>query len=82
MFPRALYLWQTKLTGELDEYLENASVKKANNDSKFQHEDYRGHEREWFDRLSRYMMRWVAAHRHGEQDTWTSVRHPEAIKNS
>ncbi len=82
MFPRWLYLPMTRATGELAEYLENASVKKASNDSKFHHDDYRGREKEWFDNLCRYMIKWVAAHRKGQTDTWTAVRHASAANTS
>lgn len=80
MFPRALYLFQTRATGELAEYLANADVKRADGAGRFKSGDYRGRETEWFNRLSRYMLKWVAAHKNGQTDTWTSNRHAKAAK--
>jgi hypothetical protein len=79
MFPKSLYLRMTRATGELDEYLANASaVREANSGSRWKFKDYRNAESEWFDNLCRYMLKWVAKHRYGGPDTWTRNRHAKA----
>lgn len=64
--PKWLYLPMVKLTGELSEYLANAKfgASKGVVDTT---------PSEWWDSLSSYMQRWVAEHRGGKEDTWTSA---------
>lgn len=60
--PSWLYLPMVNLTGEIHEYLKNA--KNA--------DDFSQRQGEWHQQLQEYMRKWVAAHRDGAPDTWTS----------
>lgn len=63
--PRWLYLPMVNATGEIHEYLQNAK----------QHlnvADYRT-QADWHADLCQYMRGWVAAHKDGAVDTWTSA---------
>jgi len=65
--PRWLYLPMVSATGEIQEYLKNAQNaesadwKPTNYDKNL-----------WHEQLCAYMTKWVAAHIHGEADTWTN----------
>lgn len=73
--PAWLYLPMVRLTGELEEYLENA----RNADSgRFSARDYSNDVNGWHRELKRYMLAWIEEHREGKQDTWTSARHTAA----
>lgn len=65
--PRWLYLPMVNATGEINEYLKNAKK-----------ESKSGHWRPvegqllWHKQLREYMIKWVAEHKDGSQDTWTN----------
>lgn len=68
--PRWLYIPMVLTTGEIYEYLVQA--KTADNSSVFKQGDYSGRLYEWHAALKEYMEKWVAEHKDGKQDTWTS----------
>lgn len=63
-----LYMLQVRLSGEIHEYLKNgkkatsANWKPTGNDA-----------RAWRNQLCEYMTKWVAEHKDGAEDTWTTV---------
>ena len=66
--PWWLYLPLATLTGEINEYLERAQ--KADS----AHWKPTGYDkRRWHQQLCDYMVAWVAEHKDGAQDTWTSA---------
>lgn len=69
--PRWLYLPMVNATGEIHEYLKMARA--ADTAAGFKAADYRNRQIEWHTELCRYMREWVAAHKDGAEDTWTSA---------
>lgn len=66
--PWWLYLPMVTATGEIREYLKNAQR------SESAHWRPTGYDkRVWYTQLQRYMVEWVAAHKDGAADTWTST---------
>lgn len=70
--PKWLYLPMVIATGEIKEYLKNATRADCHT-SHFKADDYRGRLNEWHRELSKYMRQWAAEHKDGRQDTWTSA---------
>ncbi|MFV0419307.1 MAG: HD domain-containing protein [Dysgonomonas sp.] len=66
--PRWIYLPMVKATGEIREYIQQAQ--KRNETGWMPVSEYYA----WHRQLRKYMIRWVAVHRHGKEDTWTSKR--------
>lgn len=65
--PAWLYLPMATLTGEINEYLENAQTADSS------HWKPTGFDkRKWHAQLTVYMREWVEAHKSGADDTWTS----------
>ena len=68
--PRWLYLPMVTATGEINEYLKNAQK------SDSQHWTPTGFDKKkWHSQLKEYMIKWVAEHQNGTEDTWTAKRH-------
>lgn len=66
--PAWLYLPMVTATGEVHEYLKNAQRSESS------HWKPTGYDkRVWYAELRRYMREWVAVHRNGDEDTWTST---------
>jgi hypothetical protein len=66
--PRWLYLPMVTATGEINEYLKNAQTADSG------HWKPTGYDkRMWHYRLKEYMCNWVAEHKGGAEDTWTSA---------
>ncbi len=70
--PAWLYLPMVNVTGEIAEYLKNATATDCHT-SNFKAADYRGRQKEWHRELSRYMREWVEIHKDGAEDMWTST---------
>jgi hypothetical protein len=70
--PRWLYLLMANWTGEIHEYLKMAHHADMTS-GRFKAGDYRNRQVEWHIELCRYMREWVAAHKDGAEDTWTST---------
>ena len=74
--PWWLYLPRVHLSGEVWEYMEAAQ---GNPGSKYNGEPHVGSEtsappkttREWFERMTEYLRKWVEEHKDGRADTWT-----------
>lgn len=82
--PWWLYLPMVRATGEIHEYLAHARHRVQGNEAVSDDERRRltsGDERAWFDGVQSYMRRWVAAHRDGKPDTWTSDARQRATVN-
>ena len=67
--PAWLYLPMVNWTGEIHEYLKLAQRSESGH---FKAGDYAKRQREWHSELCNYMRKWVAEHRDGKDDTWTS----------
>ena len=66
--PRWLYLPMVTATGEINEYLKNAQTADS------AHWKPTGYDKEkWHRQLGEYMAKWVAEHKDGAQDLWTSA---------
>lgn len=66
--PAWLYLPMVTATGEVREYLKNAQRSESSNWTPTGFD-----KRVWYAALRKYMREWVAAHRDGAADTWTSA---------
>lgn len=72
--PDRLYLWMTKATGELYEYMERAQERQAGsaNFEPWESDCLRSSDPEvWLMGLKSYTLRWVEEHREGGVDLWT-----------
>jgi hypothetical protein len=68
--PKWLYLPMVTLTGEINEYLQNAQK------SDSQHWTPTNFDKnKWHAQLKQYMLDWVQEHKDGAEDTWTKKRH-------
>lgn len=65
--PKWLYLWRVKLSGEIYEYLDNARYGRG--------EVSNVNPSMWFDTLRVHLAKWAYAHKDGEYDETTTVRH-------
>ena len=63
--PRWLYLLLANVTGEINEYLENAKKSETN------HWQPVEGQKKWHNQLCEYMTKWVEEHKDGSIDTWT-----------
>lgn len=63
--PARFYLWRTRLSGELDEYLRMADVNSGGQVSN-------ATALEWFHGVQDYCRKWVEEHKDGRVDTWTT----------
>jgi hypothetical protein len=60
----------TTLTGEIEEYME---VGRATRNEKYW--SFNGADKkQWHAQLKKYMLQWVATHRHGTENTWNNAR--------
>ena len=73
--PAWLYLPMVNWTGEIKEYMA-MSVQNGNTKYAFMSIDHKS-QREWYANMQAYLVRWVAEHKDGKEDTWTPV-HREA----
>lgn len=76
--PTWLYLPMVTLTGEIEEYLQNAKKHYQANPDKAQPEFEAmasGDKVAWHKAFQQYMHKWVDAHKDGEDDTWTPNRY-------
>lgn len=62
----AFYLWRVRLTGELTEYMKMAAVNSAGQVSAES-------ALVWFRGVQDYVTKWVAEHKDGREDTWTTA---------
>jgi hypothetical protein len=79
--PTWLYLPMVTLTGEIEEYLENARKHFAANPDKARPEFEAmasGDKKKWHKAFQQYMKIWVNEFRDGKQDTWTPNRYGKA----
>lgn len=67
--PQGLYIWATKLTGEVFEYMKDAREGKY----KGMQIGTAGYDI-WFTSTADKMKAWALAHRDGAEDTWTKVQ--------
>ena len=82
--PAWLYLPLARATGEVKEYMAQARHRVVGNEAVNDGELARllsGAENEWYAGVQAYMRRWVAAHKDGAVDTWTSGARQRAILN-
>ncbi len=73
--PAWLYLPLVRLTGEVREYMAHARHRIEGNEQVTEAEKAKllsGAERDWYRGVQEYMVRWVAEHKDGRRDTWTS----------
>lgn len=70
--PAWLYLPMVRWTGEINEYLKMAKDADATS-GRFKAGDYSANVKAWHTELCRYMREWVAAHKDGVADNWTST---------
>lgn len=84
--PSWLYLPRVWASGELTEFLAVAQRRAASESSPTdpldaaEREAFRsGNAWRWHRALRAYMRRWIAAHADGGPDTWTRVRHADAV---
>ena len=68
--PRWLYLPMVTLTGEINEYLENAQKSDSKHWTPTNFD-----KNKWHAQLSEYFIKWVQEHKNGTKDTWTKVRY-------
>lgn len=75
--PHWLYLPMARATGELREYMGNAKRDTSRHwvREKYKHMrlDYRG-QREWYQSVQQWCLRYVGEHKDGAEDTWTPMR--------
>jgi hypothetical protein len=73
--PKNLYLKMVTLTGEIDEYLQNAQK------SDSEHWTPTNFDKDkWHDQLKLYFINWVSEHKNGVEDTWTTKRYGSCAK--
>jgi hypothetical protein len=73
--PKWLYMLSAELSGEINEYLQNAQK----SDSK--HWTPTNFDKDkWHSQLKQYMLDWVQTHKDGAEDTWTKKRHESCDK--
>jgi len=73
--PRWIYLPMVSMTGEINEYLQNAQR------SDSQHWTPTGFDKvKWHKQLKEYIIKWVNEHKNGAKDTWTAKRHVSCAK--
>ena len=68
--PRWLYLPLVTLTGEINEFLDNANQKESKYWTPTGYD-----KKKWHAQLKQHFIDWVNIHKNGEEDTWTSKRH-------
>lgn len=82
--PAWLYLPMVRATGEIHEYMAHAAHRIQGNEAVSESERRRlvsGNQRAWYDGVQSYMRRWVAEHKDGRADTWTSNARRRATVN-
>lgn len=82
--PAWLYLPMVRATGEIDEYMAHAAYRIKGNEAVSESERQRltsGDQRAWYAGVQSYMRRWVAEHKDGRADTWTSNARQRAALN-
>jgi hypothetical protein len=75
LVPAWLYLPMVRATGEIKEYMAHAPHRIQGNTNVTEAEKARltsGAEEEWYAGVQSYCRRWVAEHKDGRADTWTS----------
>lgn len=83
--PAWLYLPMVRATGEVDEYMAHAQHRINGNEAVNAEERRRltsGRQADWYSGVQAYMRRWVAAHKDGAADTWTSNARQRATINA
>ena len=71
LYPEWLYLVFANATGEIHEYMRDAKKNLAKNGAYA--DDVTG-QREWFRRVKEYVRAYVAEHKDGKADGWTTDR--------
>ena len=71
LYPTWLYLLLANATGEIREYMRDAQKNLAKNGAMA---DAVTSQREWFERVKTYVREYVAEHKDGKADTWTTNR--------
>jgi len=82
--PAWLYLPMVRLTGEVREYMAHARHRIEGNEQVSESEKAKllsGAEYDWYRGVQEYMVRWVAGHKDGRSDTWTSSARKRATLN-
>jgi hypothetical protein len=83
--PAWLYLPMVRATGEIREYMAHAQHRIKGNEAVSEDERRRltsGQERDWYEGVQSYMVRWVEQHKDGKVDTWTSDARQRATVNA
>ena len=72
--PKWLYLPMVTMTGEINEYLQNAQKRSTHwKPTNFDRD-------KWHAQLKDYFRKWVDQHKNGAKDTWTAKRHVPCAK--
>jgi hypothetical protein len=82
--PWWLYLPMVRASGEVHEYLAQAQYRIKGNEAVNESERsalLSGEQKSWYLGVQAYMRRWVAEHKDGGVDTWTSSSHERATVN-
>lgn len=67
--PRWLYLPSVNMTGEIKEYMK---LCEKNQGGKYQTMQLTtASQKEWYDAMKSYLLKWVEEHKDGREDTWT-----------
>lgn len=85
MTPAWLYLPMVRATGEIHEYMAQAKHRIQGNEAVSDDERrglLSGSQRDWYAGVQAYMRRWVAEHKDGRKDTWTSDARQRATMGS
>ena len=70
--PAWLYLPMVNWTGEIKEYMA-MSVQNGNTKYAFMSIDHKS-QRQWYANMQSYLVKWVAEHKDGREDTWTPAQ--------
>jgi hypothetical protein len=72
--PAWLYLPMVNLTGEIEEYMKLAEIRESLGESVSKYEHMKMNsldQKEWYQGVQSYMIRWVNEHKDGRADVWT-----------
>jgi hypothetical protein len=67
--PAWLYLPLVRLSGEVHEYMKRSEEKEGQKYATMV--IYSDDQRQWYENMRRYILRWVEEHKDGREDTWT-----------
>lgn len=67
--PAWLYLPLVRLSGEIDEYMARSEQKEGRKYASMV--IYSDDQRQWYENMRAYILRWVEEHKDGREDTWT-----------